>query len=220
MHMHTLKIAIIEPDEPFTFERFASELIGPSRPAAAAAAPRAAGAVPAQPPVVDRRPARSTSRRHVFRARAAGARWHGRARGSSSARSPSTPLDRSRAAVGAARVRGARGRPGRRRRQDAPRARRRRRGERPARQRDRPAVRQGSDARWAPLEDPTPTPSRGSQVVLALRDAIRQTFTLPGLAVADAAARWSRVVRHRRASDGRRAPPGPRRAAHVVQRRR
>ena len=28
MHMHTLKIAIIEPDEPFTHERFAEELVG------------------------------------------------------------------------------------------------------------------------------------------------------------------------------------------------
>lgn len=28
MHMHTLKIAIIEPDEPFTFDRFAEELLG------------------------------------------------------------------------------------------------------------------------------------------------------------------------------------------------
>ena len=28
MHMHTLKIAVIEPDEPFTFERFSEELVG------------------------------------------------------------------------------------------------------------------------------------------------------------------------------------------------
>ena len=28
MHMHTLKIAVIEPDEPFTHERFAEELVG------------------------------------------------------------------------------------------------------------------------------------------------------------------------------------------------
>lgn len=28
MHMHTLKIAVIEPDEPFTHERFAKELVG------------------------------------------------------------------------------------------------------------------------------------------------------------------------------------------------
>lgn len=50
-----------------------------------------------------------------------------------------------------------------------------------------------------PVARPEPTPSRGAQVGLALRDAVRQLFTLPRLLWRTATA-VSALVRHRRAS--------------------
>ena len=52
MHMHTLKIAILEPAEHLDFDSFVAGTLGPAQAAAADAATRGDGPVRAQPPDV------------------------------------------------------------------------------------------------------------------------------------------------------------------------
>ena len=199
MHMHTVKVAILERPGGFDFDAFVEEVRGPARQAAAV--PQAD---PASTPlrlnhpvwIADREldPAgtssgsRSRRRAGMQRARGAGRPDHQRAAG---------PLD---PAVGAARLRGARGRPGRRR---AP----------------------SCTTRWPTATPPTtcsPTsPARSRLVRVAARprahpvarpagrrrrcvDAIKQVFSLPGAARADDGRRWPRWSRSAGAPRSRR----------------
>ena len=211
MHMHTLKIAVLEPAEAFDAHPAPGRDGGAAGRAPAPAAPRAPGAVPPQPPAVGHRP---HGRPDAPRLRPRGARpgRDGRAGGADRpgrryAAGPHPP------AVGDARVPAVRGRPDRGDHQDAPRPGRRRGRQRAAGQHRR-------RARRRPAAGPRPTPSRrtcssrrrpGSQQLrMALVDAVLQIGQLPGLLSRTAKA-VAAVLRHRRASTLHGAAPVARR---------
>ncbi len=81
MHMHTLKIALVEPGEPFDFDRLTARAARPPAPAPAVQQAGPAGAVRAQPPALDRRPRDRPGPAHLpppgARRPAAWRRWSG-----------------------------------------------------------------------------------------------------------------------------------------------
>ena len=180
VHMHTLKIAILEPRPGLTYDTFVTGLLarlkrlpplrrrivpvpfGLNHPVWVTLAAHRRGAPP--PPAPDRRRGQHARPGDADR------------RDRQHATRPPAP------AVGAALLRRTPRRPGRRGRQDAPRPRRRGRGQRPAGQRDRRAV--GRAPRGAAgAEAATRTPSRATLVRDALRDAIVADRAVPASCV-------------------------------------
>ena len=217
MHMHTLKIAVLEPAEAFDLTRLQDEMV--ARLAELPPLQRRALPVPfhLNHPlwVTDRA---VDPRHHVFAHDVPAPGRHGRPGGADRpggrySAGPHPP------AVGDARLPAVRRQPDRRDHQDAPRARRRRRRQRAARQhrrrpRRRPATGADRPRRDVVLE---PTPTWSDQIRMALVDAIRQIGDLPGL-ISRTVRALAAVLRHRACLDGDGAAAPARRAPHAVQR--